>query len=88
VQSGSTDRSFAFRPHVGAIDADLTDMGRDVAPVIAARVLLARGVGDDRVFAHLAKTWRLNDVDLRAAVAAAHVLLRRAGPTDPAPSDG
>jgi hypothetical protein len=51
-------------------------------------VLLARGVGDDRVFAHLAKTWRLNDVDLRAAVAAAHVLLRRAGPTDPAPSDG
>jgi hypothetical protein len=63
-------------------------MGRDVAPVIAARVLLARGVGDDRVFNHLAQTWRLNDVDLRAAVAAAHVLLRREHHEDPPHSDG
>jgi hypothetical protein len=62
-------------------------MGRDVAPVIAARVLLARGVGDDRVLAHLAQTWRLNDVDLRAAVAAAHVLLRRAHTADPSRYD-
>ena len=65
--------------------ADLSAMGRDVAPVIAAEVLLARGVREDIVFAYLASMWRLNDVDGRAAVAAAQVLLRRVRTAAPSP---
>jgi hypothetical protein len=41
-------------------------MSRNVAPVIAAEVLLERGVREDTVFAYLASMWRLNDVDGRA----------------------
>jgi hypothetical protein len=52
-------------------------MERDLAPVITARGLLAQGVDDELVSAHVASIWSLNDVDVRAAVAAAHVLLRR-----------
>jgi hypothetical protein len=58
-------------------------MGRDVAPVITARVLLAHGVRDDRVSAYIASMWPMSDVDVRAAVAAAHVLLRRVQTADP-----
>ena len=50
---------------------------RDVAPVIAAEALLRHGLHDDEVFAYLARTWSLDDVDCGAAVRAAHVLLRR-----------
>jgi hypothetical protein len=63
-------------------------MSRDVAPVIAAEVLLARGVREDMVFAYLASMWRLNDVDGRAAIAAAHVLLRRVRTAVASPRDG
>ena len=52
-------------------------MERDLAPVITARGLLAQGVDDDLVSEHVASIWPLNDVDVHAAVAAAHVLLRR-----------
>jgi len=62
-----------------------TGMGRDVAPVITARVLLAHGVRDDVVSAYVASMWALNDVDVRAAVAAAHVLLRRVQTADRSP---
>jgi hypothetical protein len=55
-------------------------MGRDLAPVITARGLIAQGVDDELVSAHVASIWSLNDVYVRAAVAAAHVLLRRSGP--------
>jgi hypothetical protein len=68
--------------------ADQSAVGRDVAPVIAAEVLLARGVREDMVFAYLASMWRLNDVDGRAAVAAAHVLLRRVRTAAPSPTNG
>jgi hypothetical protein len=62
-------------------------MGRDVAPVITARVLLAHGVRDDVVSAYVASMWALNDVDVRAAVAAAHVLLRRVQTAGPPSGD-
>jgi hypothetical protein len=52
-------------------------MGTDLAPVITARGLIAQGVDDELVATHVATIWPLNDVDVHAAVAAAHVLLRR-----------
>lgn len=52
-------------------------MSRDLSPVIAAQVMLAHGIGDDIVSAHVAFMWPLNAVDAGAPVAAAHVLLRR-----------
>jgi len=57
-------------------------MERDLAPVITARGLLAQGVDDDLVSAHVASMWPLNEIDVHAAVAAAHVLLRRANFVD------
>ncbi len=52
-------------------------MKRDAAPVVAAEVLLRRGLGDAAVAAYIARTWPLNDDDVQSVVDAAHVLLRR-----------
>ena len=50
---------------------------RDLAPVIAAQALLRHGLHDHEVLGYVARTWALDDIDCHAAVAAAHVLLRR-----------
>jgi hypothetical protein len=52
-------------------------VNRDVAPVIAAQALLAHNMDDDVIVAYLQRTWRLEDIDARAALAAARVLVRR-----------
>jgi hypothetical protein len=52
-------------------------MSRDVAPVVAAEALLHHGLSDDAVIGYIARTWPLDDLDCRAAVDAAHILLRR-----------
>jgi hypothetical protein len=52
-------------------------MSRDVAPLIAAEALLHHGLSDDAVVGYLARTWPLGALDCRAAVNAAHILLRR-----------
>ena len=52
-------------------------MSRDVAPLIAAAALLHHGLSDDAVVGYLARTWPLGALDCRAAVNAAHILLRR-----------
>ncbi len=54
-------------------------MKRDASPVVAAEVLLRRGLGDNEVAAYIARTWPLNEADVQSAVDAAHVLLRREG---------
>ena len=57
-------------------------MGRSVAPVIVAHVLLTLDAPDDVASEYLASRWPLNDIDVHAAVAAAHVLVRRDRGTD------
>ena len=52
-------------------------MSRDVAPLIAAETLLHHGLSDDAIVGYLARTWPLDDLDCRAAVDAAHILVRR-----------
>ena len=52
-------------------------MSRDVAPLVAAEALLHHGLSDDAVIGYIARTWPLDDLDCRAAVDAAHILLRR-----------
>jgi len=52
-------------------------MGRDVAPVVAAEVLLRHGMAEDVVAAYVARTWPLDELECRAALRAAHILLRR-----------
>jgi hypothetical protein len=52
-------------------------MTRDVAPVVAAEVLLRHGFDDDSIAVYLARTWPLDENDCRAAVEAAHVLVQR-----------
>ena len=52
-------------------------MSRNVAPLIAAEALLHHGLSDDAVAGYLARTWPLDALDCRAAVDAAHILLRR-----------
>lgn len=52
-------------------------MGRDIAPVVAAEALLRHGMADDVVVGYVARTWPLDEADCRAAVRAAHILLRR-----------
>jgi hypothetical protein len=59
-------------------------MRRDAAPVICAELLLHHGFTDPAILSHLARTWRLDEPDLRAALAAAHILLRRQEPHHPA----
>jgi hypothetical protein len=63
-------------------------MGRDVAPVVAAEALLRHGMSDDVVVAYVARTWPLDDAECRAAVRAAHILLRRGQATLATASDG
>jgi hypothetical protein len=46
----------------------------DAAPVLAAQALLARGMDDDTVQAYVQRTWKLDPLDARAAVSAAHVI--------------
>ena len=52
-------------------------MAHDVAPVVAAERLLHHGMPDDLILRYLARTWSLNGVEQRDAIAAAHLLLRR-----------
>ena len=52
-------------------------MGRNVSPVIVAHVLLTLNAPDDVASEYVVSRWPLNEVDANAAVAAAHVLLRR-----------
>ena len=52
-------------------------MSHDIAPVIAAEALLRHEMSDEVVAAYLARTWPLDDVDCRAAVRAARILLRK-----------
>jgi len=52
-------------------------MSRNVAPLIAAEALLHHGLSDDAVVGYLVRTWPLDALDCRAAVNAAHILLRR-----------
>jgi len=52
-------------------------MGQDVAPVVAAEVLLRHGMTEDVVAAYVARTWPLDEAECRAALRAAHILLRR-----------
>jgi hypothetical protein len=52
-------------------------MSRNVAPVIAAEALLHHGLSDDAIIGYIARTWPLDDHDCRAAVLAAHILIRR-----------
>ena len=59
------------------------NVGRDVAPVIAAEALLRHGMHDEEVVGYLARTWSLADADCDAAVRAAHVLLRHEARADP-----
>jgi hypothetical protein len=63
-------------------------MGRDVAPVVAAEVLLRHGLAEDVVAAYIARTWPLDDADLGAAMRAAHILLRREQTVLATASDG
>jgi hypothetical protein len=46
----------------------------DAAPVIAAQALIAHGVSDSAVLAYVQRTWQLDPMNTRAAVAAAHTL--------------
>jgi hypothetical protein len=58
-------------------------MRRDVAPVLAAEALLHRGLSDDTIAGYIARTWPLDERDCRAAVLAAHILVRRENAQDP-----
>jgi len=51
-------------------------MRPDSAPVFVAEVLLRHGFSDDRICAHLAYQWPLDDEECQAAVEAAHSLVR------------
>ena len=57
--------------------ADADCVNRDVAPVVAAQALLANGTDDHATLAYLKRTWWLDDIDAEAALATAHVLVRR-----------
>ena len=57
---------------------------RDAAPVLCAEVLLHHGLSDDAILGHLARSWPLDQIDCRAALDAAHILLRREVPHDSA----
>ena len=59
---------------------DKLSQRRDAAPVICAELLLHHGLTDPAILSHLARTWQLDEPELRAALAAAHILLRRQEP--------
>jgi hypothetical protein len=50
---------------------------RAAAPVLCAEVLLHHDLSDDAIIDYLARAWPLREVDCRAALDAAHILLRR-----------
>ncbi|HWS44670.1 MAG TPA: hypothetical protein VN636_02310 [Acidimicrobiia bacterium] len=53
------------------VGADAWSVNRDVAPVVAAEVLVRHGLADDHIIDYLARTWELDETDCVAAVAAA-----------------
>jgi hypothetical protein len=55
-------------------------MRHDPAPVMCAVVLLHHDLGDEAIATHLAHTWPLDAIDCRAALEAAHILVRRGEP--------
>jgi hypothetical protein len=52
-------------------------VSRDIAPVVAAEALLHHGLSDEAIIGYIARTWPLDRADCRAAVDAAHILIRR-----------
>ena len=52
---------------------------RDAAPVFAAEILLHRGLSDDVILSYLARSWPYPS-ECRAALDAAHILIRREQP--------
>jgi hypothetical protein len=71
VEVRGVSRSFAI---------DATRVRRDVAPVVAAEVLLHHGLCDEAILSYLARSWPLDDRGCRASLDAAHILLRREHP--------
>jgi len=61
---------------VGDQSADISAMRRDGAPIFVAEVLLRHGFSDDRIRAHPASQWPLDDEECQSAVEAAHVRAR------------
>jgi hypothetical protein len=57
--------------------ADTPQMHRNAAPVVAAEILIRRGLTDQVILAHLARHWPLDEHELQAALDAAHILVRR-----------
>jgi len=66
---------------------DAQRMRRDVAPVVAAEVLLHHGLCDEAILSYLARSWPLDERDCRASLDAAHILLRRERPRSTAPDE-
>jgi hypothetical protein len=56
-------------------------------PVMCAVVLLHHDLGDEAIVSHLARTSPLDAIDCRAALAVAHIVLRREKPRDRAATD-
>jgi hypothetical protein len=69
------------------LGVDAERMRRDAAPVVAAKVLLRHGLGDDAILSYLARSWPLDERDCRSAVDAARILLRREHANDGADDD-
>ena len=59
----------------------------NAAPVMCGVALLHHDLGDDAILSHLAQTWGLDAIDCRAALDAAHILLRREEPRRRAATD-
>jgi hypothetical protein len=66
---------------------DAERMRRDAAPVVAAKVLMQHGLGDDAIVSYLARSWPLDERDCRSALDAARILLRREYPREGDVSD-
>jgi hypothetical protein len=77
-------RSAVQRPIQGA---EACGMRHDAAPVMCAVVLLHHDLGDEAILSHLAHTWPLDAIDCRAALDAAHILLRRGEPRNKVATD-
>ena len=60
--------------------ADTSPMHRDAAPVIAAEMLIRRGLSDALILAHLAREMSLDEHECHDALDAAHILVRREHP--------
>jgi hypothetical protein len=64
-------------PRRATLAADPFALRRDAAPVLCAEVLLHHDLSDDAILDHLARAWPLGELGCRAALDAAHILLRR-----------